>query len=149
MSLWTIKKRWYGRPQWIVRRVISLQLAFVMFFGPAFPFTAFAAPDNFVGDAAIYMGAPSERVRPKVLFLIDNSRATEDPASGSEYYPSVQYSSVTRDPWDVYSAKNTGEFAAVELNNDSYDFEDWTGGSCGTGRSSMPSNGSPVSRSRM
>ncbi|TNG02930.1 MAG: hypothetical protein EP297_00725, partial [Gammaproteobacteria bacterium] len=89
MTRWTIKKRWYSRKQWVMRRIISALLVFTMCFGPGFPFAAFAAPDDFVGDAAIYLGAPAERVRPKVLFLIDNSRATLDAASGSQYYPSV------------------------------------------------------------
>ena len=109
MNRWAMKKSWYSRKQWVMRRSISSLLVLVMFFGPGFPFAAFAAPDDFVGDAAIYLGAPSERVRPKILFLIDNSRATEDPASGSQFYPSVEYPRISsREPWDVFSAKNTG-----------------------------------------
>ena len=131
MSRWTLNQRWYGRDGWMTRRIISAMLVFTMFFGPGFPFAAFANPDTFVGDAAIYIGAPAERVRPKILFLIDNSRATEDPASGSIYYPSVVYPSATgREPWDVFSAKNTGEFEQGELDNNSYHFEDFIGGSC-------------------
>ena len=68
MSRWTIKKSWYSRKQWIMRRIISSLLVVTMFFGPGFPIAAFAAgPDNFVGDAGIYAGTPDERVRPKVL----------------------------------------------------------------------------------
>ena len=109
MSRWTLKQRWYGREEWLVRRIVSAMLVFTMCFGPGFPFAAFANPDTFVGDSAIYIGAPAERVRPKVLFLIDNSRATEDPASGSEFFPSVSYPPISgREPWDVFAAKNTG-----------------------------------------
>ena len=86
MNRWTLKKRWYTPKQWIMRRVTSALLVVTMLFGPGFPFAAFAAPDSFVGDAAIYLGAPAERVRPKILFLIDNSRATEDPASGQKMF---------------------------------------------------------------
>ncbi len=131
MSRWTLKQRWYGREEWLVRRIVSAMLVFTMCFGPGFPFAAFANPDTFVGDSAIYIGAPAERVRPKVLFLIDNSRATEDPASGSEFFPSVIYPPISgREPWDVFSAKNTGEFSQGALDNTSYALDDLTADSC-------------------
>jgi type IV pilus assembly protein PilY1 len=125
MSLWSLKQRWYTREQWLLRRIVSVMLAVTMFFGPGFPFFAFAGSDTFVGDAAIYVGAAKERARPKILFLIDNSKATLDPAAGSKYYSSVLYPRATgRDPWDVYLAKETGAFATgATLDNNGYTFE--------------------------
>ena len=42
MSRWTMKERWYGNKEWMVRRIVSAMLVFTMFFGPGFPFAAFA-----------------------------------------------------------------------------------------------------------
>ena len=126
MSRWTIKKRWYSRQQWIMRRSVGALLVITMLFGPGFPFAAFASPDTFLGDAAIYVGAPEERPKPKILFLIDNSRATTYEASGSRYYPSVNYPVVVgseKEPWDIYSAKNTGVYDQIAVNNTDYTFE--------------------------
>ena len=130
MTSWTLKKRWYSAQQWMFRRVIGVLLVLLMGFGPGFPFSAFAATDDFVGDSAIYMGAPTERVRPKVLFLIDNSRATLNPASGSQYYPSVLYNvTVAKPAWNIYQAKNTGEFSLVALSNSTPNLEQLNSGS--------------------
>ena len=48
--------------------------------------TASAAPDQYMGDTAIYSGA-STYLRPNVLLIIDNSNATLNPASGEAYNP--------------------------------------------------------------
>ncbi|MBW2511389.1 MAG: hypothetical protein JRE01_05085, partial [Deltaproteobacteria bacterium] len=110
MNRWALKQRWYGREEWLLRRIVCAMLVFTMFFGPGFPFAAFADPDTYIGDSAIYIGAAKEKARPKVLFLIDNSAATENPASGSRYYPSIVYQQAGREPWDVFAAKTTGDF---------------------------------------
>ena len=126
MSLWTIKKRWYSRYQWISRRIIGFVLTVTMSFGPGFPIAAFAEPDTFVGDSAIYIGAPEEKARPKILFLIDNSDKTLDAASGSKYYPNILYEigSEGREPWDVFKAKATADFETKKtLDNNGYTFE--------------------------
>ena len=51
----------------------------------------FAAPDQYMGDASIYMGLPPADGggKPNVLFIIDNSSATENVASGEKYNPDL------------------------------------------------------------
>lgn len=55
--------------------------------------TGFAAPDQFMGDASIYMGLPPADGggKPNIMFIIDNSSATENVASGEAYAPGTIY----------------------------------------------------------
>lgn len=54
------------------------------------PALLLAAPDQFLGDSAIY-SAESVQLRPNVLFLIDNSNKAADLASGQKYDPNKIY----------------------------------------------------------
>ena len=57
-------------------------------------FTVYALePDDYLGDAAIYTGVPSERPTPNILLLIDTSLATMNRAPGRGYDPVESYSS--------------------------------------------------------
>ena len=129
MSRWTMKKRWYSRHQWVMRRTIGLFLIGVMLFGPGFPFAAFAS-DSFVGDSAIYIGNPASRPGPKILFLIDNSNATLASASGSKYYPGVMYPSNGYNPEDIYKSMTTGDGYLPAFDNDSYALEGLASDAC-------------------
>jgi hypothetical protein len=131
MSRWAIKKRWYSRQKWVLRRIISVQLVLVMLFGPGFPFAAFAGSDTFVGDSAIYVGNPALRPKPKILFLIDNSQSTENSSSGSKYYPGVQYTVIgTQEPWNIYYAGTSGVYDKLSVDNDSYALENLDSAAC-------------------
>lgn len=59
-------------------------LALILGFVPG---ASFAAPDNYIGDSNIYVGASDQRARPNVLFILDTSLASLNPA-GSGSYPS-------------------------------------------------------------
>lgn len=60
-------------------------LAQVLFSGPVA-----AAPDQFIGDSAIYTGSSTHNM-PNVLLIIDNSNATLNTASGTSYNPGHNY----------------------------------------------------------
>ncbi|MCK4508334.1 MAG: thrombospondin type 3 repeat-containing protein, partial [Desulfuromonadales bacterium] len=131
MSRWEIKKRWYSRQMWVLRRIISVQLVLVMFFGPAFPFAAFAGTDTFLGDSAIYAGDPAIRPKPKILFLIDNSQSTLNSSAGSKYYPGVPYPVIdNQEPWDIYYAGTSGSYDKLAVDNDSFVLENLTSDAC-------------------
>lgn len=84
--------------------------------------SAFGATDEYLGDTAIYTGVPSQRPRPNVLFIIDNSQATLNIASGVPYRP-LQTDGVTPhiyadagfDPWTIYAGDNQGNFTVVAV----------------------------------
>ncbi len=82
----------------------------------AFSQSAFAAPDCYKGDTAIY-GSPTSSLRPKVLFLIDNSHATLNPAVGEPYNPAKIYTggTTTFRPNSVYLSDNQGIFNSEVL----------------------------------
>lgn len=96
-----------------------------------------AAPDQFLGDSAIY-SAESVQLRPNVLFLVDNSNKAADLASGQKYDPNKVYPKDPvngYEPWGVYAAGNQGEYsnAANNLIVNSPD-KNLTGVSCVTAR---------------
>ncbi|MDH3997451.1 MAG: PilC/PilY family type IV pilus protein [Desulfuromonadales bacterium] len=69
---------------------------FLTVFLTLFVFTAadtFAGPDEYLGDSSIYAGVPSSEsdLRPNVLFVIDNSRATLNVAPGTPFTSSENY----------------------------------------------------------
>jgi type IV pilus assembly protein PilY1 len=82
--------------------------------------TGFSAPDQFMGDASIYQGLPpvDGGGKPNVLFIIDNSSATENVASGLKYEPDTTYTqypikegqSELYDPVGIYSVDQQGDF---------------------------------------
>ncbi|WP_158414042.1 pilus assembly protein [Geoalkalibacter subterraneus] len=83
-----------------------------------------AGSDTYLGDTAIYTGDPA-KVKPNILFIIDNSKATLNKAAGQEYffdadspYPDPD-TGVQGSPWDIYEGDNQGNFTALLLSNDS------------------------------
>lgn len=84
-----------------------------------------AAPDTYIGDAAIYsaLDTGSSRPKPHVLLLIDTSQATKNKASGLPYvyYPASGTTPAspiypgTYAPWSVYLGDNQGNFNRVEI----------------------------------
>jgi type IV pilus assembly protein PilY1 len=69
-------------------------------------------PDDYLGDAAIYTGVPSERPTPNILLLIDTSLATMNRAPGRGYDPAVSYtSSISYSNDQIYVGDNAGQFA--------------------------------------
>ena len=113
-----------------MKRFISCILSLTMAFGPGFPLAAFAGPDDFIGDAGIYVGTPSARPRPNVLFVIDNSNATLDVASGSRFDPTFTYPAAGYDSWTIYLGGNQGEFTKVQVANSTNLLENLTSNSC-------------------
>lgn len=84
----------------------------------SFTTAALAAPDTYIGDAAIYSAIDTGSTRPKphVLFLIDNSQSTMNRASGEAYvFAATDPYDGTFSPWNVYSADNQGNFSRVEV----------------------------------
>lgn len=82
------------------------------------PALLLAAPDQFLGDSAIY-SAESVQLRPNVLFLIDNSNKAADLASGQKYDPNKIYpKDPTKgyEPWGVYAAGNQGDYSNAANN---------------------------------
>lgn len=111
----------------LIRRIFALLLLFLL------PVPLQAAPDQFLGDSAIY-SAESVQLRPNVLFLIDNSNKAADLASGQKYDPTKVYPknpTTGYEPWGVYAAGNQGEYsnAANNLVVNSAD-QNLTGVSC-------------------
>jgi type IV pilus assembly protein PilY1 len=49
------------------------------------PGVGYATPDNYIGDSAIYVGAAEQRARPNVLFVLDTSLGSLDPAGSGSY----------------------------------------------------------------
>jgi len=80
--------------------------------------TASAAPDQYMGDTAIYSGA-STSLRPNVLLVIDNSNATLNAASGEAYNPGTVYDNHGYSSWNIYEADQQGDFSKVEVANSS------------------------------
>jgi type IV pilus assembly protein PilY1 len=85
-----------------------------------FPAAAAAAPDQFIGDAAIYSGSATGTVRPNILLLIDNSNATSNAAHGTRYDPNTDYcelhrsdspASCTYQRFSVYQSGQQGSFS--------------------------------------
>lgn len=76
---------------------------------------AIAAPDQYIGDTAIYSGATTT-IRPNVLLIVDNSNATLNSASGQKYDPSIDYCAVhnscTYNGYSIYQADQQGDFSA-------------------------------------
>ena len=82
--------------------------------------TAFAAPDTYIGDAAIYSAVDpgGDRPRPNVLLIVDNSRTTLNSASGQAYSSGTTYPTTPGYiPWAVYAGNNQGTFTKVEISN--------------------------------
>lgn len=84
---------------------------------------ALAAPDTFIGDAAIYsaLDTGSTRPRPNVLFVIDNSQATLNVASGVKYDPTFSYTELGFGRWTVYAGDNQGTFQQLQIANTGID----------------------------
>jgi len=85
---------------------------------------AWAGSDTYLGDTAIYTGDPA-RVKPNILLIIDNSKATLNKAAGQEYvfdasnpYPDPD-TGLQGSPWDIYEGDNQGNFTSLLLSNDS------------------------------
>jgi type IV pilus assembly protein PilY1 len=78
--------------------------------------TALAAPDQYMGDTAIYSGA-STSLRPNVLLIIDNSNATLNAASGEAYNPVTVYADHGYSSWNIYEADQQGDFSRTEVTN--------------------------------
>lgn len=81
-----------------------------------------AAPDQYMGDTAIYSGE-STSLRPKVLLVIDNSKATLNAASGEAYNPGTIYADEGYSSWNIYEADQQGDFSKVAVSNSSAELE--------------------------
>lgn len=112
-------------------RNIHLAVATLTFLA-VIPFAALAAPDTYIGDAAIYsaLDTGGDRPKPHVLLLIDTSRATLNSASGVAYDPSTVYAG-SYSTWGVYFANNQGTFPVGNLVKNSAD-ANLSGISCST-----------------
>lgn len=66
--------------RFIVTLLASLLAAFGTYAGDCF-----AAPDDYIGDSNIYVGSTDQRARPNVLFILDTSLATLNPAGTGSY----------------------------------------------------------------
>ncbi|MBW2476345.1 MAG: hypothetical protein JRE63_03355 [Deltaproteobacteria bacterium] len=103
---------------------------------------AVAKPDQYMGDSSIYVGVPQSVGTPNVLFVIDNSSATENRAVGAPYEPyerdpeTGQQTEKLRvyddpsisggpmiNPWDIYRVDQQGDFSLVTLTNTTFDLE--------------------------
>ncbi|MCM2265568.1 MAG: PilC/PilY family type IV pilus protein [Desulfuromonadales bacterium] len=51
----------------------------------AIPANCFAGPDDYIGDSNIYVGSSDQRARPNVLFILDTSLASLNPAGSGTY----------------------------------------------------------------
>lgn len=95
-----------------------------------------AAPDTYIGDAAIYsaLDTGSTRPKPHVLLLIDNSQATLNLASGAAYIPATDYSYTGgKNRYSVYAASTQGDFNSLVVSSTTAALEGITGGtSCTT-----------------
>jgi type IV pilus assembly protein PilY1 len=78
--------------------------------------TVLAAPDQYMGDTAIYSGA-STSLRPNVLLIIDNSNATLNAASGEAYNPGTVYANHGYSSWNIYEADQQGDFSKIAVSN--------------------------------
>ncbi len=83
------------------------------------PATALAAGDAYIGDTAIYTGDPG-KIRPNILLIIDNSKATLNSAAGVEYifnadelYPQEGGPNHA----DILAGDNQGNFTSVVVND--------------------------------
>ncbi len=95
-----------------MKRFIICIMSLTIAFGPGLPLAAFAGSDDFLGDAAIYVGSLSDTNKPRtnVLFIVDNSKATMNPAAGEAYDPSKEYDDAGYGTWDIYLAGQQGDF---------------------------------------
>ncbi len=100
---------------------------------------AYAEPDQYMGDSSIYVGVPQDVGTPNVLFIIDNSSATENAAVGAPYeayerdpVTDLPTSTVrvydaladqTINPWDIYRVDKQGDFELISVSNSTYDLE--------------------------
>jgi type IV pilus assembly protein PilY1 len=91
------------------------------------PGSALAGPDEYLGDAAIYtLAGSSDGIKPNILFVIDNSFASQNLSVGYSYDKDkiYRFNSITGvfdadayNPWDIYAADNLGGFSSVHLAN--------------------------------
>ncbi len=92
------------RYQWVLLFVVSLLLGDVTA-------THAMEPDDYLGDAAIYTGVPSERPTPNILLLIDTSKSTLTRAPGIGYNSTTIYSNAAGfDTNMIYDGDNAGQF---------------------------------------
>jgi len=63
---------------------------------------AWAVPDYYEGDSAVYIGSAASGVRPNILFIIDNSGAMKSLGSVEPYDPSTDYSTQLDDTATSY-----------------------------------------------
>lgn len=71
-----------------MKQLYVMTLALAITLGLSVP-AALAGTDEFLGDSNIYSGVPTTSAKPNVLFIIDNSRSTENMASGRPFRPWV------------------------------------------------------------
>ncbi len=117
----------------MTRRIILAAIWPLLFL---LPVTVMAAPDSYIGDAAIYsaLAGSSTRPKPHVLFLIDTSRATLNQASGVPYYidsdpdtDGIQpYPDAGYEPWSIYAFKSSNGTWTLAFPNDTDDLENLT-----------------------
>ena len=93
----------------------------------AAPALTFAGADAYLGDTAIYTGDPAT-VKPNILLIIDNSKATLNKAAGVEYvfdaddpYPNPA-TGLQGSPWNIYEGDNQGNFTSLLMTNSSVVF---------------------------
>lgn len=90
-----------------------------LFFIFGLQIAALAAPDTYIGDAAIYsaVDAGTTRPKPNVLIVVDNSRTTLNSSAGEKYVPATTYPLAGYNPWDIYVGNNLGTFTKIEVAN--------------------------------
>jgi type IV pilus assembly protein PilY1 len=90
---------------------------FALLVAMGLPATVLGGADEYIGDAAIYtlLGATGG-VKPNVLFIIDNSHATENVAVGYAYDPNTEYDG-PYNRYDIHVGDNQGDFDSVMIAN--------------------------------
>ncbi len=96
------------------RRIINIMVS--VYITVLFPMMAVAAPDQYVGDTAIYSGT-SQTLRPNVLIIFDNNSTMGNSANiGDPYNPGTQYPGAYS-PWTVYKVTGMGNYVVHITNN--------------------------------
>ena len=93
------------------RKIIILILLGGVFAATLFPVGILAAPDQYIGDTAIYSGS-TQTLRPNVLFIFDNNSTMGDSAAtGDPYNPNTVYSG-SYSAYTVYKVTGQGNYVA-------------------------------------
>lgn len=95
-----------------MKKITQLLLGLVVLV--SLPALALADFDTYIGDSAIYSLQGGGGLKPNILFVVDNSNATQNVAVGYEYDPSETYTG-PYNTWDIHVGDNLGEFETVAV----------------------------------